>query len=102
MKNPNQLLLQLLGRLNWPAQLSLDIQRLELELTSRKEGGRWVEVLNSLVSLLSRSLGEVQSEISDTRGFLEELTQRLAAYQEDENRSYNIFQGKGDICTCEV
>jgi len=75
--NPNQLLLQLLSRLNWPAQLSLDIKRLELELSSQKEGGRWIEVLNSLVSLLSRSLGEVQSEIKDTRGFLEELTQRL-------------------------
>jgi len=32
----------------------------------------------------------------------EELTQRLAAYREDESRSYNIFQGKGDLCTCEV
>jgi ferredoxin/flavodoxin---NADP+ reductase len=32
----------------------------------------------------------------------DELTQRLAAYREDENRSMNIFEGKGDICTCEV
>ncbi|MCW8906635.1 MAG: GGDEF domain-containing protein [Sedimenticola sp.] len=88
--NPNQLLLQLLERLNWPAQLSLDIQRLELELSSQKEGGRWIEVLNSLVSLLSRSLGEVQSEIKDTRGFLEELTQRLVQIDQHVIRGFEL------------
>lgn len=31
----------------------------------------------------------------------DELTQRLAAYREDEQRSYDIFQGKGDNCSCE-
>lgn len=90
--SPNQVLLQLLGQLNWPAQLQLDIQRLELELSSQKEGGRWIEVLNSLVSLLSKSLGEVQSEIKDTRGFLEELTQRLVQIDQNVMRGCELRQ----------
>lgn len=89
---PNQLLLQLLGRLNWPAQLSLDIQRLERELSSEQTGGRWIEVLDALVSLLAKSLGEAQSEIKDTRGFLEELTQRLVQIDKHVMRGCELRQ----------
>ncbi len=32
----------------------------------------------------------------------DELTQRLAAYREDETRSLNIFEGKGDTCACKA
>ncbi len=74
---PNQRLLALLNHLDWPSQLAQDIKRLELELSVRKDADVWADVLTSLVSLLSTSLGDVQSEIHDTRGFLEELTHRL-------------------------
>lgn len=75
--DPNQQLLTLLGKLDWPAQLSLDIRRMEMELVAKKDATIWVKVLSSLLSLLSRSVGEVETEIQDTRGFLKELTQRL-------------------------
>lgn len=74
---PNQQLLKLLETLDWPAQLSLDIRRMELELAAQQDSAAWIEVLSSLLLLLSRSMGEVVSEIQDTRGFLKELTQRL-------------------------
>ncbi|MCW8891532.1 MAG: GGDEF domain-containing protein [Sedimenticola sp.] len=74
---PDQRLLNLLKSLDWPSQLRQDIKRLELELSARKDTDAWVDVMTALVTLLSNSLGDVQSEIRDTRGFLEELTHRL-------------------------
>ncbi|TVO72514.1 GGDEF domain-containing protein [Sedimenticola selenatireducens] len=74
---PNQQLLTLLGSLDWPGQLSQDIKRLELELSVRNDVDVWAEVMTSLVTLLASSLGDVQTEIRDTQGFLEELTRRL-------------------------
>lgn len=76
-ETPNQRLLALLKSLDWPKQFVQDVNRLELELAVRKDADVWAEVMTSLVTLLSTSLGRVQSEICDTRGFLEELTQRL-------------------------
>ncbi|AKH22213.1 hypothetical protein AAY24_10920 [Sedimenticola thiotaurini] len=74
---PNQQLTKLLNTLDWPSQFSLDIQRMEMELATQQDTGAWMEVLSSLLQLLSRSVGEVETEIRDTRGFLTELTKRL-------------------------
>ncbi|WP_275097946.1 GGDEF domain-containing protein [Sedimenticola hydrogenitrophicus] len=89
---PNQQLLRLLEGLDWPAQLSLDIRRLEMELVGQKDSAVWVEVLSSLLALLSRSVGEVQTEIQDTRGFLKELTQRLVEIDKHVNSSKALRQ----------
>lgn len=90
--NPNQQLLRLLETLDWPAQLSLDIRRMELELAAQKDGAVWVEVLSSLLALLARSVGEVQTEIQDTRGFLKELTQRLVEIDQHVSSSKALRQ----------
>lgn len=74
---PNQQLIKLLNTLDWPSQFSLDIQRMEMELAAQQDSAAWMEVLASLLQLLSRSVGEVETEIRDTRGFLTELTKRL-------------------------
>lgn len=74
---PNQQLLRLLSSLDWPSQLSQDIQRLALELSVRNDGDGWMEVMTSLVTLLASSLDDVHSAIRDTQGFLEELARRL-------------------------
>lgn len=74
---PNQQLIKLLNTLDWPSQFSLDIQRMEMELAVQQDSTAWMEVLTSLLRLLSRSVGEVETEIRDTRGFLTELTKRL-------------------------
>ena len=89
---PNQQLLKLLETLDWPAQLSLDIRRMELELAAQKDSAAWIEVLSSLLSLLSRSVGEVTTEIQDTRGFLKELTQRLEEIDKHVSSSKELRQ----------
>ncbi|WP_428605099.1 GGDEF domain-containing protein [Sedimenticola sp.] len=90
--SPNQQLLKLLEKLDWPAQLSLDIRRLEMELAAQSDGAVWVEVMSSLLSLLSRSVGEVHTEIQDTRGFLKELTQRLVEIDQHVSSSKELRQ----------
>jgi len=89
---PNRQLLKLLETLDWPAQLSLDIRRMELELAAQKDSAAWIEVLSSLLLLLSRSVGDVETEIQDTRGFLKELTQRLEEIDKHVSSSRDLRQ----------
>lgn len=93
---PNQQLLKLLENLDWPAQFSLDIQHLALELTDQKDSAAWMEVLSSLLSLLSHSVGVVETEIQDTRGFLTELTRRLEEIDKHVNSSKDLRQASMD------
>lgn len=93
---PNRQLLKLLETLDWPAQFRLDIQRMELELTAQGDSAAWIEVLSSLLTLLSRSAGEVQTEIQDTRGFLSELTRRLEEIDKHVSSSRDLRQASLD------
>ena len=74
---PNERLLTLLERLNWPEQMGQDIAHLKDRLSGAKQQDVWGEVLEDLMDLISAMLRDIQQEIYHTEGFLVELTDRL-------------------------
>ncbi|MCB1858009.1 MAG: GGDEF domain-containing protein [Gammaproteobacteria bacterium] len=75
--HPNQLLRSLLEKLSWPGQIGQDVALLCERLEPEAGATVWVTVLEDLTRLISSSLIDVQSEITATEGFLEDLTGRL-------------------------
>jgi len=86
-EHPNQLLLQLLGKLNWPDQLRDDIALLAERLSHDAEATAWVGVIEELTHLMATALEDVQSEIHATEGFLRQLTRRLQEIDQHVNNS---------------
>lgn len=64
-------------KLSWPGQIGQDVALLCERLEPEAGATVWVTVLEDLTRLISSSLIDVQSEITATEGFLEDLTGRL-------------------------
>lgn len=89
---PNQLLLSLLEELSWPGQLSEDIAQLAERLGKDAEPTAWTEVIRNLTHLMSSTLGDVQSEMQATEGFLQQLTSRLQEIDQHVSSSQDRHQ----------
>ncbi len=75
--DPNQRLLEVLERLDWPAQLRGDIDTLKEELGPEASAEAWLKVIEGLAQSVGRALGDAQTEIRKTENFLGDLTGRL-------------------------
>lgn len=73
----NRRLLELLERLDWPAQLRGDIDTFKGALGPEAGTEAWLGVIESLAQSVGRALGDVQSEMRKTETFLGDLTGRL-------------------------
>ena len=74
---PNQVLLRLLEKLNWPGHLTEEMANLMARLGKGAAAEAWIPVLDDLGKLVTTTLGEVQTEMRATEDFLSELTLRL-------------------------
>ncbi len=74
---PNQVLLRLLEKLNWPGYLAAEMAELMSRLGKGAETEAWIPVLSDLGRLVTTALGDVQIEMRATETFLGELTLRL-------------------------
>ncbi len=77
VSEPNQVLLRLLERLNWPGHLTEEMANLMARLGKDAAAEAWIPVLDDLGKLVTTTLGEVQTEMRATEDFLSELTLRL-------------------------
>jgi len=75
--DPNQVLLGLLEKLNWPGHLAGDMAGLMVCLGKGADAEAWIPVLDDLGKLVTTALGEIQTEMRATENFLSELTLRL-------------------------
>jgi len=75
--DPNQVLLGLLEKLNWPGYLAGEMAELMALLGKGAEAEAWVPVLDDLGRLVTTALGEIQTEMRATEAFLSDLTLRL-------------------------
>ncbi len=77
VSEPNQVLLRLLEKLNWPAHLAGEMADLMARLDKGAADEAWISVLDDLGRLITSALGEIQTEMRATEDFLSELTLRL-------------------------
>ncbi len=76
--SPNDILLDLMRRLKWPAQLSEDIRQLRDQLSSQSDGdSAWVGILEEIAGLFANVLNDVESDLHETESFLATLNARL-------------------------
>jgi len=75
--DPNQVLLGLLEKLNWPGHLAGEMAKLMARLGKGAEAEAWIPVLDDLGRLVTTALGEIQTEMRATEDFLSDLTLRL-------------------------
>ncbi len=73
---PMRLLLSLLGKLNWPSQLSQDITTLSKKLEKHDQGAV-VDVINDLTKIVSGLLEDLNKETRETGSFLADLMAQL-------------------------
>jgi len=74
---PMQLLISLLGKLNWPEQLSQDISSLKEKLSDHENRDVLIAVAKDLTRIVSDLLRDLKSEARDTGSFLADLMVRL-------------------------
>ena len=76
--SPNGVLIDLMRRLNWPAQLNDDIRQLREQLMANAEkDSAWVRVMEEMAGLFANALDSVESDLHDTESFLAALNARL-------------------------
>ncbi len=73
----NQLLRELLEKLQWPNQWKQDIESFCLHLAESAEADEWKAVIKSISTLAYHTFGAANVEINEAEDFLAELTQRL-------------------------
>lgn len=73
---PMRLLLSLLGKLNWPTQLSQDISSLKKKLEKHDQEAV-VEVIENLTKIVSNLLENLNKETRETGSFLADLMAQL-------------------------
>jgi diguanylate cyclase len=75
-EEPMSLLLSLLGKLNWPSQLSQDITSLKKKLEKHDQEAV-VDVIKNLTKIVSTLLDDLKKETRETGSFLADLMARL-------------------------
>ncbi len=75
-EEPMRLLLSLLGKLNWPSQLSQDITSLKKKLEKHDQDSV-VDVIKNLTKIVSSLLDDLKKETRETGSFLADLMARL-------------------------
>jgi diguanylate cyclase len=75
-EEPMRLLLSLLGKLNWPSQLSQDITSLKKKLEKHDQEAV-VDVIKNLTKIVSSLLDDLKKETRETGSFLADLMARL-------------------------
>jgi len=99
-ERPNQALVRLLNKIEWPAHLASDIEALRQRLTSPAANpSTWQEVVSELVRMVAETIGSVESELRETEGFLSTITEHLNELDEslqggDERRNSALASGQ--------
>jgi diguanylate cyclase len=74
---PNQMLLELLGAVDWPGSLLAEVEAFRSELSGDETGAVWIRVVRQISDLVVGAMGRAQADARSTENFLAELNQRL-------------------------
>ena len=75
--DPNQILLDLLERVEWPKSLAAEVEMFRGELSADQKGEVWVKVVRQISDLVVGAMGQAQANALSTETFLTALNQRL-------------------------
>ncbi len=95
----SEALLQLLERLDLPAELEGARESLQQRLEARDADGEWPHLLACVADLISRARSQLQREKREIEEFLAQLTERLSAFDTylqglDTDRSESLDSGR--------
>lgn len=76
-KSPNERLLDVLNRLEWPAVMLEEVSEIKKSLASKDNPDAWVGVVERISALVSEALTDAQKEVHVAEQFLSDLTKRL-------------------------